>query len=505
MFSSRSAAPRQADSRSATGTIAVDDLRVGMFIHLDGGWLSHPFARSSFRIANTQQIATLRGLKLARVRWSPELSDQASATGALRPESHAAAGAAEGVAAGAPPGAVAEAAGSDAAAGSPGAQAAASAEAAGTAPQGLAPGVWADHGDAVPGPCHVAPVPIGAAASANTPHQAAIAAERLAQQQCERQFAEAAAAWRLANDALPADPAGARSRACTLADALAEKLMVDGDIGIRLLPAAGNDRAAAHALNVTVVSMLLGRSLGLAREDLADLALGSLLHDVGKLDLPERVRHVEAGCSVAESNAYREHVARGVATGRRMVLPEGALAVIAQHHEHADASGFPARLPGDRLSLGGRIVAIVNRYDNLCNPSTRTPPLTPHEAVAMLFAHGRTRYDAAVLNAFIRMMGVYPAGSLVQLTDERYAMVVAVNSTRPLKPRVLVHEAGVPRSDALLLDLEREPDVGIRRSLPATKVPAATLQYLDPRPRVAYFFEQLAGVAMPTSREPAFA
>ncbi|MFO1269771.1 MAG: HD domain-containing phosphohydrolase, partial [Rubrivivax sp.] len=186
------------------------------------------------------------------------------------------------------------------------------------------------------------------------------------------------------------------------------------------------------------------------------------------------------------------------ATGQRMTLPEAALAVIAQHHEHSDGSGFPARIGGERLTLASRIVAIVNRYDNLCNPGTRTPPLTPHEAVAMLFAHGRTRHDASVLNAFIRMMGVYPAGSLVQLTDERYAMVVAVNSSRPLKPRVLVHESGVPRDEALLLDLEREPDLGIRRSLPAAKVPALTLQYLDPRPRVAYFFEPLAGAAEAT-------
>src|SRR5262245_20305633 len=81
MFSSRSARERQADNRDSQPTIAVDELRVGMFIHLDGGWLSHPFARSSFRIANAQQIATLRGPKLKRVRWSPDQSET-SADGA---------------------------------------------------------------------------------------------------------------------------------------------------------------------------------------------------------------------------------------------------------------------------------------------------------------------------------------------------------------------------------------------------------------------------------------
>jgi putative nucleotidyltransferase with HDIG domain len=483
MFNSRSEAARPAETPTAAATIAVDDLRVGMYIHLDGGWLSHPFARSSFRIAHVQQIATLRGLKLARVRWSPELSDVDEA-----PLGRLPAGTGVHIGTAAPSGPAA-----------PSSKAASSAAATSCATPGVP-------GTAAPADAHAAASPAAtgrlAEEAATARRSAALATERLAQQQCEQQFSEATAAWRRAGDVLTADPARARTQAGALADALTDKLMTDGDVGIRLLPVSGNDRAAAHALNVTVVSMLLARALGQTREEVSELALGALLHDVGKLDLPERVRHVEAGSSAAELSAYRDHVARGVAAGRRMALPDGALAVVAQHHEHADASGFPQRLSGSQLSLASRIVAIVNRYDNLCNPATRTPPLTPHEAVAMLFAHGRSRYDASVLNAFIRMMGVYPAGSLVQLTDERYAMVVAVNSTRPLKPRVLVHEAKVPRSEALLLDLEREPDVGIRRSLPAAKVPALALQYLDPRPRVAYFFEPI-GSAPETARSAA--
>ena len=62
---------------------------------------------------------------------------------------------------------------------------------------------------------------------------------------------------------------------------------------------------------------------------------------------------------------------------------------------------------------------------------------------------------------------------------------------QPLKPRVLVHDPRVPRSEALVLDLEQMPDLGIRRSLPASKLPAPTIEYLDPRPRVLYYFEAL--------------
>jgi hypothetical protein len=94
-----------------------------------------------------------------------------------------------------------------------------------------------------------------------------------------------------------------------------------------------------------------------------------------------------------------------------------------------------------------------------------------------------------MLNAFIRMMGVYPAGSVVQLTDDRFALVVSVNSTRPLKPRVLVHDPAVPRDEALHLDLESMPNLGIRRSIRAAQLPPAALDYLAPRQRVAWFFE----------------
>jgi len=109
----------------------------------------------------------------------------------------------------------------------------------------------------------------------------------------------------------------------------------------------------------------------------------------------------------------------------------------------------------------------------------------------VLFAQGRNRLDPLVLNSFIRMMGVYPAGSLVQLTDDRFALVMGVNSSRPLKPRVLVHDPAVPRHEALVIDLETQPNLGIRRSLPPAKLPRAAIEYLDPRPRISYYFEPL--------------
>jgi HD-GYP domain-containing protein (c-di-GMP phosphodiesterase class II) len=412
--------------------IAVDDLRVGMFVQLDGGWMRHPFARSSFRISDAGQLVTIQRLGVSRVRWVPEKSDLVHENSAAAEVGTAALRGAD------------------------------------AAP--LAHGILLRRA-----PPRAAPAPLS---------------PRETTQRCERQFADAVLAWRQASDLVLTQPLLAGQQVAALSKRMLAHMPADSDIGIRLLSTRA-PRAAAHAMNVTIISMLMGRSLGLSDEELVDLGVGAMAHDVGKLVVAERHRHLEDNADFDDAAAYREHVAQGLSLGQAMGLSSAALTVMAQHHERADGSGFPGRLTADRQSLAARIVAIVNRYDRLCNPATRTLPLTPHEAVATLFAQGQKRFDATVLNAFIRLMGVYPAGSLVQLTDDRYAMVVGVNSSRPLKPTVLVHTGGHHTARPQWVDLQQTPNLGIRRSLTASRLPAEALQALDPSPQVVYFFETL--------------
>ena len=408
-----------------------------MFIHLDLGWMSHPFALSSFRIADPTQIATIRSLGLARVRWSPEKSDPPPAAAAAP------------VALAAPSAVEAEPAGS-------------------TEPAPL--------------------MPLRQAASKPDTRRAALAAQRAAVELCQRQYGEAASGWRQAVDQSRTDPQAAGKQLGALSKALVDKMLGARELSIRVLAEAGSDRAS-HALNVGVMSLLLGKLCGLAETDMQDLGAGALGHDIGKLDLPQRVQRQSADFSSAETALYREHVAHGVAQGQRMGLSPGALLVIAQHHEHCDGSGFPRALDANRMSVAARLVALVNCYDNLCHPAQATQALTPHEALSRMFARGKERYDATLLTSFVRMMGVYPPGSLVQLTDDRYALVDSVNSSRPLKPRVLVHDPRVARDEPLLVDLEAEPALGIRRSLPAAQLPRAAQEVLMPPPHLAWFFE----------------
>jgi HD-GYP domain-containing protein (c-di-GMP phosphodiesterase class II) len=415
-----------------------------MFIHLDLGWMSHPFALSSFRIADANQIETIRSLGLAKVRWSPEQSDPE----VTAPEPTAA----------------------------------------------VATTVTRRDGDAPAKPvASLPPQPRDAAAEA-------LAAQRAAVERVQRQYVEASRGWRQSMDLLANDPHAAGQGMAALSQALVTKMLGARELSIRVIAETPGDRGS-HAMNVGVLSLLMGKQCGLSEADLQDLGVGALAHDVGKVDLPPRLQSPDPHFNASEVAAYREHVAYGLAYGKRMGLTPGALLVLAQHHEHCDGSGFPLGLDVSRMSMSARMVALVNRYDNLCHPARGAHALTPHEALSLLFAQGQSRYDAAILSTFVRMMGVYPPGSIVQLTDDRYAVVESVNAARPLKPKVMVHDPRVPRDQALLLNLAGEANLGIRRALPTEQLPRPVAEYLAPRPRLTWFFEAEGAAEEPSERD----
>jgi len=467
----------RAATASSTELIDVDALRPGMYIHLDLGWMSHPFPLSSFKIASPQQVSTIRSLGLKQVRWSPQESDVADEPAAIdaRPSCAAALDDARPSARCATPSAADAADGDDRAA---------------AAERPARDDARVSLNGALDGPSS------SSATRSATVRRRALAAQREALRVAERQFTEASKACRQLTDLVLVRPQEARTQAEALTRAIADKMAGEQELCIRLLTEAVGDKASLHAVNVTLISLLMGRAFGFTETEMIDLGTGALLHDMGKLEMPLRVRHADDSFTPVEQREYEEHVGHGLALARRMGLSPGATLIVAQHHEHADGSGFPLRLNTDRMTPAARIVGLVNRYDNLCNPYFLARGLTPHEALSQLFAQGKSKYDTSILGGFIRMMGVYPPGSAVQLTDDRHALVVSVNSTRPLKPCVLVHDPAVPRDEALVLDLEQASDLGIRRSLRPTQLPPAALEYLAPRQRVAYFFEP-AGAAEP--------
>ncbi|GAB4401604.1 MAG: DUF3391 domain-containing protein [Rhodoferax sp.] len=423
-------------AESDSELIPLDRLRIGHYIELDLGWLAHPFPTNAFKITTQRQLQTVKGLGLHQVRIVPSKSDPA-ADPVPEAKSPVAAGQSQ---------------------------------------------ARSDSADA----------------DKARARQQLLSRQRQSLAECERLFGDAMRAYRQALAHVEDQPETARTQCEAVVASHVVTMLEGGESAIRLLSDNMGDRGALHPVNVSVLSLLLGRQLGLAQDELHTLGLAAMLHDLGKAALPERLRWPEENFTGPEMRAYQEHVQHGVRLGKRMGLSEPVLQAIAQHHELMDGSGFPARLSGQALTPLARIVGLINRYDEFCNPSRPALAVTPHEALAVLYAQYRTRYDAAMLQVFIRMMGVYPPGSVVQLTDGRYALVESVNSARPLKPCVTVYDPAVAPDQALLLNLEHDSKLGIARSLKPLALPRAALDYLSPRKRICYFFER----ALSTSEVP---
>ncbi|GIX36801.1 MAG: HD family phosphohydrolase [Silanimonas sp.] len=455
--------------------IELGQLRVGVFVQLDGHQDFPDLPARAFLIESEAQIERLRALGLARVWYLPERSH---APPLALPEADA-----SWAALGVPVRQAPEALGDAVRGGDDGVQSVAS-----TTPDAAAP----EQGDAAGDGAHgVAP----------KDRRALLAAQQASLERCEQQYGEASRHMRSVLQNARANPQQARELAMAQVQAMVGQVAGLEDVAIRLLSEKAGQETTLHPMNVSVLSILLGRALKFDEARLRLLGLGAMLHDIGKLELPDRLRWRDDHAPAAERRLFQSHAQHGATIGRKMQLPDEVLEVIAQHHEFADGSGYPRGLKGGQISALARVVALVNQYDNLCNAGNPAQSLTPHDALALIFARQREAFDATVLAAFIRMMGVYPPGSVLQLNDGRYAIVVSVNSDRPLKPRILVHDPAITPEEALVHDLEEHPEIGIQRAIKPVQLPRAVFDWLSPRKRMCYFFER--SLAAPRREPPA--
>jgi HD-GYP domain-containing protein (c-di-GMP phosphodiesterase class II) len=266
-------------------------------------------------------------------------------------------------------------------------------------------------------------------------------------------------------------------------------LLSDVDSAIVLIAEKGQqDGASAHALSVMTLALLLGKQARLPDEALRTLGIGALLHDIGKSSISssilrnsERNKHEEA--------LYMTHCRNGYESALRAGgLPPPVLEAILHHHERFDGKGYPDKLAGDKIHIAARIIGIANRFDNLANPVDYRRALSPSEALSTMWVKEKNAFDNKLLQLFIRAMGVYPPGSIVQLSDGRIAaVVVSASSDNSLKPQIMVYDPEVPRNQAFIIDLAREPELKIDHALRLQDRSEDELDYLLPRRKMSWF------------------
>jgi putative nucleotidyltransferase with HDIG domain len=408
--------------------VAVDRLRPGIYVRLELKWLDHPFSFNSFKIRDQKQLDTLLSLGLQDVIYEPEKSD-------VEP---------------------------------------------------LPP-------DGCPAPMNMpSPMPEAdqLALAEKKRRIARVSKEREVIQRCEKKFVGAVSAVKNLMRNLLARPEESIQAADILIGEMVESLLADHNVAIHLM----NDKIAGedvyyHSLNVAVLAMMLGRESGLPAEEISLLGMGALFHDVGKSRIPDTVLLKTEPLNHAERALFRLHCHMGVEIAEQLGLAPEAIAIIAQHHETMSGKGYPRGLHGDKISHLARIVAIVNAYDNHCNCINPNDSLTPHEALALMFSRERENYDDGLLKLFIKCMGVYPPGSIVQLSNEAVGMVVSINAEQMLRPSVLIYDPSVPKEEAIIYDLTDDTEIKIVESIRPNLLLREIYDYLSPRKRMTYYFD----------------
>ncbi len=235
------------------------------------------------------------------------------------------------------------------------------------------------------------------------------------------------------------------------------------------------DYTLNHSVNVCVLSLALGRRLGLSRPDLISLGIGACLHDVGKFEIPAEVLDKPGRLDAEERATIEKHPHRGAArlihTRATQQIPVPAIMVALEHHITPKFEGYPKYAWRYKTSLFSKIVKVVDYYDAITTKRVYRPKtFTPGEAIRMMRERGEEEFDPLILKAFVHMIGIHPIGSLVVLDTAEIGVVVGANP-RPgqlARPRVkLITDARGDMRDGPVVDLAEMDDAGraFRRSI----------------------------------------
>jgi putative nucleotidyltransferase with HDIG domain len=198
-----------------------------------------------------------------------------------------------------------------------------------------------------------------------------------------------------------------------------------------------DEYTALHSLRVCILALTFGRHLDFSREELNLLGVGALLHDVGKMRVPSEVLNKPGRLTDVEFNLMKSHVPEGVKIlANAEGISDASIQVAAQHHERYAGGGYANGVAGDRIGTFGLISGIVDCYDAITSDRVYHAGMSPYEALTKMYSWRNTDFHPGLIEQFIQCMGIYPVGSLVELSDGSVGVVINVNRRRRLRPRV---------------------------------------------------------------------
>lgn len=227
-----------------------------------------------------------------------------------------------------------------------------------------------------------------------------------------------------------------------------------------------------HCVNVAVFTLAFARGLGVPEDKLQAYGLAGLFHDLGKSMVPQEILNAPRKLNDAEFDIMKTHSALGYEqlvklNGVPIEVVQGAH----QHHEKYNGFGYPLGLKDDDISMVGRIMSVVDIYDALTSQRVYKPAMPAVKVLGIMYGMREQDFHPGMVENFIRMLGVYPVGSVVELSNGYTAIVSSINNSNGIKPQVAVVKSAAGRQYAspIVIELANEPSLSINKCIPHDK------------------------------------
>jgi HD-GYP domain-containing protein (c-di-GMP phosphodiesterase class II) len=199
-----------------------------------------------------------------------------------------------------------------------------------------------------------------------------------------------------------------------------------------------NEYTAQHSLNVCILVIAFGRQLGFTKDELFSLGMCGLLHDVGKMRIPEAVLNKPGKLTAKELKQVQSHSI----IGRNLLMTSTGIGqsvdVAYSHHERIDGKGYPRGLKGNQISEYTKIISLADSFDAMTADRCYSPAMTPSAAVKEIYKHKGTQFDERLALKFIKTIGLYPPGTVVELVNGVLGLVLERSEKYQHLPKVLV-------------------------------------------------------------------
>lgn len=249
----------------------------------------------------------------------------------------------------------------------------------------------------------------------------------------------------------------------SIAEDLVENILSNKNILVNLVDIKTLDNYTyQHSVNVTIISIILGLALGLNKKSLSELALGALLHDIGKTFVPKEILLKPSPLTPEEFEYIKRHPYDGYNyINLSPCVPTASKLIILQHHERCNGTGYPDGLTTNDINMLANIVSIADVYDALTSKRPYKEPMCPNDAFEYILSNTDVMFKFDLVMAFSKVIVPYPEGTLVRLSTGDIAVVENCTTPYPLRPTVRIVKSNNKLNEGSVVDLRNALSVVI--------------------------------------------